>query len=69
MARPNTPPAPRPDGKGRIFTVKRHCNGCSGVIGDATRAEIAAAATGAPLPDARGECPVCTPDLEGVSGV
>lgn len=40
--------------------VKRHCNGCDKPIGDATDTEMNAAASGAELPDVRGECTTCS---------
>jgi hypothetical protein len=54
--RPSTPPRRNADFTGWVHTVQRVCNGCGREIGDATEAEINAAATGQPLPDAREEC-------------
>lgn len=47
---------------GRRFTVKRACNGCGRLIGDVSQEEIASAIAGLPAPDARIECPHCTPE-------
>lgn len=47
--RPNTPDEILPGG-GRTMRVKRVCDGCSEVIGDATEPEIEAAYSGRDLP-------------------
>lgn len=51
------------NGRKRIH-VSRCCNGCGEPVGDVTDQEIACAADGRPLPDVRGECPRCAPELE-----
>jgi hypothetical protein len=65
--------APRPwtpderyDGGTRV-TVKRACNGCGALLGDATEEEIEQAIDGV-MRDVRGECPRCTPRLAGAGG-
>lgn len=59
MARAYTHDVRHPDGSLTI-TMKRACNGCDALIGDATEAEIDAAVASLPLPDVTGECPACT---------
>jgi hypothetical protein len=59
MTRTYTPDRTNPDGS-RTITMKRACNGCDALIGDATDAEIDAAISGSELPDARHECPACS---------
>jgi hypothetical protein len=57
----NTPDIRHQDGSRTILCIKRHCNGCDALLGDSTEAEVDAAIAGVPLPDVRGECPICTP--------
>ena len=57
--RPWTPERRNPDGS-RTLRVKRVCNDCSVVLGDATRAELDRSIDGRPLPDVRAECPYCS---------
>jgi hypothetical protein len=45
---------------GAAVRVRRACNGCGNLLGDATDAEIEACVTGRPLPDVRDQCPTCT---------
>lgn len=52
-----TPPMPSAGGERR--TVKRACNGCSGLVGDVRMEEIECAMEGRTLPDVRHECPIC----------
>lgn len=59
MPRPNTPETRR--GTATVLTVKRACNGCNGNLGDVTAQEMDAAVAGQDPPDARHECPRCTP--------
>jgi len=60
MARTRTPDRRNPDGSTTV-TMQRACNGCGHLIGDVTDAEVQAVIEGRPLPDARNECPNCTP--------
>lgn len=64
----DTPPTHHTDTDGRTYEqrfIKRACNGCGTELGDAHQAEIDAAVVGQPLPDVRGECPVC--DVAGTT--
>lgn len=54
-ARPSTAPRVNPDGS-ITATVKRACNGCGRVLGDATNAEMDCAVNGQPLIDVSAEC-------------
>lgn len=58
--RPWTDPINHHPGAGSVLTLKRACNGCGDLLGDATDLEIAAAIAGDPLPDTTIECG-CTP--------
>jgi hypothetical protein len=60
LRRPLTPPAPGPDGYPQHMP-QRTCDGCGAEIGDATAGELAAAMLVDELPDARPDCPTCTP--------
>ena len=64
MTRPATPN--QPTAGGTRVRVKRACNGCGGLLGDATDTEIRACVDGRPLPDVRDECPTCAPAVGGV---
>lgn len=61
--RPNTPDRKLTSG-GTEIRLKRACNGCAQLIGDATEAEIEAVIDGYGLPDVRHECPNCGPALK-----
>lgn len=58
--RPSTPPREDPSG-GMTITIQRACNGCGTSLGNATAAELDAAAAGRPQPDVTDECPSCSP--------
>ena len=58
-----TPDVPLPDGAIQV-TAKRYCNGCAEPVGDVTDEEMAAAVSGQPLPDVRGECLRCSAELD-----
>lgn len=55
MTRTNTADRRNPDGSTTV-TVKRACNGCHRLIGDATTEELEAGMNGRPLPDVTVEC-------------
>ncbi|OZD48619.1 hypothetical protein CH252_19010 [Rhodococcus sp. 06-1477-1B] len=55
MTRPFTPPLALHNGTTRL-RVKRTCNNCYRILGDATDDELAAAVVDEPLPDTTDEC-------------
>lgn len=58
MTRLDTPDRHLSSG-GKRIRIKRACNGCGHLLGDATDEEIEATVNGRALPDVRSECPNC----------
>lgn len=66
LRRPRPRTKPVKIGDRTHVTVQRVCNGCDRPLGDVLQAELDAGVRGLPLPDARPECPVCTPNPPGL---
>lgn len=67
--RPWTEPHRDPATGKTSVTTKRVCNGCQRLIGDGTVEEVDHVMAGGDWPDARAECPWCTPEPDDAHDV